>query len=78
MALPYRIRMTEGKDSNLIVRLTDRQKGQIETAARRSGLTLSDYVRAVLAISSQSKHVGAWLDSSISQDLGRSTGKAGR
>jgi hypothetical protein len=57
--------MTSSKDTNLIVRVSTEQKEQVERAASRAGLTLADYVRAVLALSTQSKTVGAWVDRSI-------------
>ncbi len=57
--------MTSSKDTNLIVRVSTEQKEQVERAAARAGLTVADYVRAVLALSTQSRTVGAWVDRSV-------------
>lgn len=63
--------MTHSKDTNLVVRVSSDQKEQVERAAARAGLTLADYVRAVLALSTQSRTVGAWVDRSITSDTAR-------
>ncbi len=57
--------MTSSKNTNLIVRVSTEQKEQVERAASRAGLTVADYVRAVLALAAQSRTVGAWVDRSI-------------
>ena len=64
--------MTTSKDRNLIVRVSERQKRQVELAARRSGLTVADYVRAVLAIGSQSRTVGTWIDTCVDEQGSKS------
>lgn len=56
------MRMTDSKDTNLIVRVSETQKRQIEAAATRSGLTVADYVRTILTISTQSRTLGSWVD----------------
>lgn len=68
--------MTDSKDRNLIVRVSERQKRQVEVAARRSGLTVADYVRAVLAVGSQSRTVGAWIDACVDEQRSVSRGKS--
>jgi uncharacterized protein (DUF1778 family) len=68
--------MTHSKDTNLVVRVSSDQKEQVERAAARAGLTLADYVRAVLALSTQSRTVGAWVDRSVASDLDRETAQA--
>jgi len=56
------------KDKNLIVRVSHIQLRQIEQAARRSGITVSDYVRTVLALACQSRTLGAWIDRGLDDD----------
>ena len=54
--------MTRTKAKNLIVRVTEKQHRDLERAAKRSALSVSDYVRLVLALAVQSKTVGAFVD----------------
>ena len=54
--------MTRTKNKTLLVRITEKQQRDIERAAKRSGLAVSDYVRQVLALATQSTNVGAFVD----------------
>jgi predicted HicB family RNase H-like nuclease len=54
--------MTRTKSKNLIVRITEKQQRELERAAKRSGLAVSDYVRLVLTLAVQSRTVGQFVD----------------
>ena len=54
--------MTRIKNKTLLVRITEKQQRDLERAAKRSGLAVSDYVRQVLALTTQSKTVGEFVD----------------
>ena len=54
--------MTRLKSRVLTVRLSEKQMRELERAAKRSGLAVSDYVRLVLTLAAQSKTVGAFVD----------------
>ena len=54
--------MTRTKAKNLIVRVTEKQHRDLERAAKRSALSVSDYVRCVLTLATQSRTVGEFVD----------------
>ena len=54
--------MTRTKSKNLIVRISEKQQRELQRAAKRSGLSVSDFVRAVLTLAVQSKTVGDFVD----------------
>ncbi|MHC4934014.1 MAG: plasmid mobilization protein [Planctomycetota bacterium] len=54
--------MTRTKDKTLLVRITEKQQRELARAAKRSGLSVSDYVRLVLSLAVQSKTIGEFVD----------------
>ena len=54
--------MARTKTETVIVRVTPKQRRDLERAAKRSGLAVSDYVRAVLALATQSPTIGEWVE----------------